>query len=98
MPKIVELKPKNKKSFESFDTFSETESDVLKAWNRCATFFNIIKHIDLDNAKSYAAQFEKSEREKMSRILTMIRDDGYENTKRKVINGTMTFLGEVNVG
>lgn len=93
MPKVVELKrKKSTTSFEVYNTFSDLESDVLAAWNRCATFFNIIRDIDVDNAKSYAKQFSEEDKVKMNAILNLIREDGYENIKQRVIRGDMSFL------
>jgi hypothetical protein len=75
-----------------YNTFSDLENDVLAAWNRCATFFNIIRDIDVDNAKSYAAQFSNEDKARMNTILSQIREDGYENVKQRVIRGDMIFL------
>lgn len=97
MPKIAELKRKSSSSFQAYSVFNDGGSDVLKAWNRCATFFNIIKDIDMDNARSYIRQFSNDEINKVNTILAMIRRDGYEDTKRRVMKGDVVFL-EVSNG
>lgn len=88
MPKTVELKRNlMTKTFDSYPTFSEVESVPLKTWNRCATFFNIGKDINLKESVEYAKQFSVEDRKLMQSMFEFIEENGYDYTKTLITKG-----------
>lgn len=92
MPKIVELKPKNKNTFKIYPTFSDLESEETKVWNRCATYFNVIKDISVEEGTEYARQFSIEDRKKMVYMLNQIKEKGYDSVRSSVNRSDFTFL------
>jgi len=90
LPKVVELKRKN--NFKMYPTFSDMDCEVTKIWNRCATYFNVIKDISVDEATAYAKQFTVEDRQKMVYIFNQIKEKGYEQVRSSVNRMDFVFL------
>lgn len=92
MPKVVELKKKNNKTFEMYPNFNETEREDLRVWNRCAIYFNIIRDLGLEEAKKYVRQFNVTDRAKMLTVYNLIKEKGIEPVKAMVMKGDLVFI------
>lgn len=80
-----------KKKIQPHETFDDMENGVMKIWNRCATYFNILSDINQEEAKRYVRQFSNDEIESMSKMLTVIKEVGYDKTKAMVIKGEIVI-------
>ena len=67
-------------------TFNEVQDVELRTWNRCAVFFNLIKDSGFVAARGYAGGFDDISLEQMKRMLSAIKNEGYEEIKRRVIS------------
>ena len=75
-----------------YPTFDDADRAEIKAWNRCATYFNVIKDISIDEATQYAKQFSIEDRQKMVYLLNQIKEKGYDNVRASVNRLDFTFL------
>lgn len=72
--------------YKSYPLFTDVTNANLQAFNRCATFFNIIQDVGLAEAQDYAKQFDDLSRRRMYKMLEEIRDRGYSLVKQEVIS------------
>lgn len=92
MPKIVELKRKNSKNFEMYPNFNDVDREEIKVWNRCVTYFNVMKDVSIEEGNNYARQFSLDDRKKMIKIIEMIKEQGLDNVKSRINRNEFTFL------
>ena len=92
MQKIVELKKKVVKTHETYPTFNDVEREEVKVWNRCATYFNVMRDISVDESLNYTRQFSVDDRNKMLQMLNMIKEKGLDNVKSSINRNEFVFL------
>lgn len=64
--------------------FNEVEDLKLRAWNRCAVFFNIFADQGKVPAQMYAAQFTDEEKAQLIAMFNLVKMQGYETTRKAV--------------
>ncbi len=84
--------------FKSYPLFTDITNVHLQAFNRCATFFNIIQDVGLAEAQDYARQFDELARRRMYKMLEDIRDRGYNMVKQEVISSLTVHWYENDEG
>lgn len=84
-------------NFKGYDTFSEQENDLLRAWNRAETIANINKAKGLDVAQAYFDTFDEEEKMKIKILMLAVSSHGRTAVYKKVqecIDGTEFVDGE----
>jgi len=64
--------------------FNEVEDAKLRAWNRCAVFFNIFTDQGKVPAQMYAAQFTAEEKVGLIAMFNLVKTQGYVTTRKSI--------------
>lgn len=64
-----------------FNLFNDVDNTELRTWNRCAMIFNIGASHGPKAMASYAENFSKEDRQRITAMFNRIEQDGYEKTK-----------------
>lgn len=75
----------------TYPTFEEIENEVLKTWNRTATYFNIMYDKSVKEANDYANQFTTVELEYIQAMIKLIQQEGVEQVRQSMLNGELEF-------
>lgn len=73
-------------NYKGYNLFNDVDNVKLRAWNRCATFFTIYRTLGKEEAKSYTSQLDDIGRTQMQNMLAEIREDGYGNVRKSVVD------------
>lgn len=60
-------------------------NDKLSVWNRCATLFNIRKDLSEADARNYAKEYSKDQRQQMMDMFTRIKEEGYTKVRKEMV-------------
>jgi len=73
--------------------FNNIENIDLRTYNRCITFFNIIRDVSVQSAKNYLASLDDISKRHCSKFMNIIQEQGLSTVKKKVLRG-IPILGE----
>lgn len=74
-------------SYRNRKTFHEVEDPKLRAWNRVNIMFNLDEEMSSNQATLYLEQFNDKDRAVIMATLVAIKQQGYNEVRRKLING-----------
>lgn len=72
-------------SYKGQPLFNEVEDVKMRAWNRCAVFFNMFADQGKVPAQMYAAQFTDEEKGQLIAMFNLIKVQGYETTRKAIM-------------
>lgn len=73
-------------TFKGYSTYSDIENPKIKAWNRCAAFYNITKDVSQAVGERYLSHFNDLDRQRIKSIISDIKIKGYMAVRREVMN------------
>lgn len=70
--------------YKGYPLFTDTDNDLLQAWNRCNTLANINKDVDEESAQEYFDMFDKTEQMKIKMLLLMVSASGKDEVQKRI--------------
>ena len=74
------------KSYSGYPTYAQIEDPKIRAWNRCATFYNIMQDRSRQEAESYIQQFNDFDKAHIRNLTREIKERGYTTVRRDIIS------------
>lgn len=71
--------------FKNYSLFNDVQNPLVRTWNRCSVYLNIMVDRDKVTAQGYLAALDDISVAAMRSMLKLIQEQGSENIKKQVM-------------